>query len=71
MSQFIPTSGLLVFTVCDTFYKVIVFTLGLLKGIFGVPRVSISTDDCVGYFGQRSQLLFSLKEKATTAHSVL
>ena len=45
MSQFIPTSGLLVFTICDTFYKVIMFTLGVLKGIFGVSRVSISTDD--------------------------
>ena len=45
MSQFIPTSGLLVFTVRDTFYKVIMFTLGVLKGIFGIARVSISTDD--------------------------
>ena len=45
MSQFIPTSGLLVFTVRDTFYKVIMFTLGVLKGIFGVSRVSVSTDD--------------------------
>ena len=45
MSQFIPTSGLLVFTVRDTFYKVIMFTLGVLKGIFGVARVSISADD--------------------------
>ena len=45
MSQFIPTSGLLVFTVRDTFYKDIMFTLGVLKGIFGVSRVSVSTDD--------------------------
>ena len=43
MSQFIPTSGLLVFTVRDTSYKVIMFTLGVLKGIFGIARVSTST----------------------------
>ena len=45
MSQFIPTSGLLVFTVWDTFYKVIMFILGVLKGIFGIARISMSTND--------------------------
>ena len=58
MSQFIPTSGLLVFTVCDTFYKVIMFTLGVLKGVFGIARVSISTDD------QRNALVTLLREVA-------
>ena len=58
MSQFIPASGLLVFTVCDTFYKVIMFTLGVLKGVFGIARVSISIDD------QRNALVTLLREVA-------
>ena len=58
MSQFIPTSGLLVFTVWDTFYKVIMFILGVLKGIFGIARVSMSTDD------RRNALVTLLREVA-------
>ena len=36
MSQLIPTSWLLVFAVRDEFHKVIMLTLGELKGIFSV-----------------------------------
>ena len=72
MSQFIPTSGLLVFTVWDTFYKVIMFILGVLKGIFGIARVSMSTDDRrnASVTLLREVAYFSLRKKKQPAFTV-
>ena len=50
MSQLIKTSLLLVFAVLDAFHKVIILTLGELKGIFSVVH-------CLFYFTE----FFSLK----------
>ena len=44
----------------------------VFKGIFGVTGVSLSTcERRFDYFAERSWLLFSSKEEATSAHSVL